>query len=1028
MPTPSPSPTIGVENLLEYEPFVRAVARGVLADEGQVEDVVQETWIRAMRRPPKVGGSVKAWLARVVKNLARDTIRGESRRSDREVRAARPELDTALPVDELQGRLEAHRQVVEAVLALPEPYKDVVVLAYYQGLKPAEIAARLDRKPATVRTQLHRAHELLRQRLDAAFEGDRSAWAILVVPFLPEPSPVGQGAPGAASGLAGGGLSTWAMLLVALLAGLPLLWLLPDDQPAGGGPGEAEALVGLDQPGPEATGIDPTGLRTPVLGEPDRTAATPRRLTVEVRFGDALLEGATAWLLADQRPDPRSAGRFPGSFGAPEIFRSQGTSAEVGSDGLAHFELGTAREALVLVEAPDPHDPERLLLAVGDLLDAERAATGPRLSLRPTPAKRVQVRVQADGAPAPGAQVCLRAGLARGRTSTVLSAETGPDGRLELVGFDLLPLPQVGPAPTTWAVALAVPGATSRELYFEPEVTSTPGAQPLGLRLAPTGSLDVQLVDAGGAPLAHDGEARLTVDGAQVFVPLVAGRAHFAHVGLGKQLQLVAQLPDLGATWAAEARGPAGRDQAVLVEVRRPDFPRLTGRALAPDGRPLADAELFLSLQSRAGKEQQRKWLRTSADGRFEVQLNDERGGILASDRQHRVLLLQRGLRGWSGVGTGELVEINDALTDLGELVVQPRAGWIRGRCVDADGQPLEGLLVSAPQEFEGLASHFTTAADGRFELLGLWPLRASLTISSADRPRIESLLAAPGETDQVIVVPEGAVLRGSLLVDAGVDASDFVLRARALDGGGEVNATAREGGLLRLGRLSAGDHQLSLLHHGKEARDLGVVRLRAGEEFAPPHLDGIDLRGSFEAVGVRLEDADGLPIPAPRAQVLVDGRVVSSTRGSAGLVSVSVPRQSESTSTVVVLDAASHRPVRLSLERLAAAEVVVLEPAICLELRLAPGSVSRPSWSFALEPVEPGTGLFEGRVPLPESFQEAGHAELCFPAPGLYRLVRRGARPDTPKHLTGWEPDPSGTVLAVTEADHGGELELDLP
>ena len=256
MPNPSPRSTIGVENLLEYEPFVRAVARGVLADEAQVEDVVQETWIRAMRRPPKVGGSVKAWLARVVTNLARDTLRSESRRSDREVRSARPELDTALPVDELQGRLEAHRQVVEAVLALPEPYKEVVVLAYYQGLKPGEIAVRLGRKPATVRTQLCRAHELLRQRLDAAFEGDRSAWAILAVPFLPELSPAGPGASGAPSGLVGGGLSTWAVLLVALLAALPLLWLLPDDQHAGGGPGAGDQLAGPDQPGAALQGVD----------------------------------------------------------------------------------------------------------------------------------------------------------------------------------------------------------------------------------------------------------------------------------------------------------------------------------------------------------------------------------------------------------------------------------------------------------------------------------------------------------------------------------------------------------------------------------------------------------------------------------------------------------------------------------------------------------------------------------------------------------------------------------------------------
>ena len=56
------------ESLLEHESFIQALVRGILSNEEEVEDVVQETWIKALKAPPRFGVPLKAWLARVATN------------------------------------------------------------------------------------------------------------------------------------------------------------------------------------------------------------------------------------------------------------------------------------------------------------------------------------------------------------------------------------------------------------------------------------------------------------------------------------------------------------------------------------------------------------------------------------------------------------------------------------------------------------------------------------------------------------------------------------------------------------------------------------------------------------------------------------------------------------------------------------------------------------------------------------------------------------------------------------------------
>src|SRR5262245_28721502 len=114
--------------LLQHDGFLRAIARALVADESRVEDILQQTWLAAVERPPRSADSLKAWLARVVSNLARRSLREEGRRARREARAARPEV---LPDHAgAAAREETIHRVVDAVFALDEPYRTVLLLHY----------------------------------------------------------------------------------------------------------------------------------------------------------------------------------------------------------------------------------------------------------------------------------------------------------------------------------------------------------------------------------------------------------------------------------------------------------------------------------------------------------------------------------------------------------------------------------------------------------------------------------------------------------------------------------------------------------------------------------------------------------------------------------------------------------------------------------------------------------------------------------------------------------------------------------
>lgn len=165
-PLPASSTT---QALLEHRDFVRDLARSLLCDRELAEDVAQDTLLGLLRNPPQAVRSLRALLATATRRRALNTMRETKRRGAREEAAAVPEATAG--DDDLAGCLARQQRVVQAVLALDAPYREVVLLRHYEGLGVRAIAARIGVPEATVRSRLARGHERLRRRLESEFGG-----------------------------------------------------------------------------------------------------------------------------------------------------------------------------------------------------------------------------------------------------------------------------------------------------------------------------------------------------------------------------------------------------------------------------------------------------------------------------------------------------------------------------------------------------------------------------------------------------------------------------------------------------------------------------------------------------------------------------------------------------------------------------------------------------------------------------------------------------------------------------------------
>ena len=154
------------------------IARAVVRDEAEAEDVLQEAYTRAFSAIATFRGEagIATWLTRIVLNEAHGRLRRRKLTVDLDqVEAAQesaqvlnfPGMTKSENPEADAARAQIRRILERAVDALPEAFRLVFILREVEELSVEETASHLNLKVETVKTRLHRARRRLRDALDA---------------------------------------------------------------------------------------------------------------------------------------------------------------------------------------------------------------------------------------------------------------------------------------------------------------------------------------------------------------------------------------------------------------------------------------------------------------------------------------------------------------------------------------------------------------------------------------------------------------------------------------------------------------------------------------------------------------------------------------------------------------------------------------------------------------------------------------------------------------------------------------------
>jgi hypothetical protein len=140
---------------------------------------------------------MRPWLAQVLHNARHKFWRGDTRRRRRETAAsAMVQGEEVASTEAMLARLELQRMVSALVRDLDEPYRTTLLLRFFEGRTPADMARSLGIPAGTVRWRLNEGLRRVRAQLDEAHGGNRETWkAAILLPPLAAP---GTSSPAAA--------------------------------------------------------------------------------------------------------------------------------------------------------------------------------------------------------------------------------------------------------------------------------------------------------------------------------------------------------------------------------------------------------------------------------------------------------------------------------------------------------------------------------------------------------------------------------------------------------------------------------------------------------------------------------------------------------------------------------------------------------------------------------------------------------------------------------------------------------------
>jgi RNA polymerase sigma-70 factor (ECF subfamily) len=142
----------------KYANMIYWVSFAYLKNEADTEDIVSDVFVKLMQKDVQFQSEEheKAWLLRTAINLCKDNLKHWRRKC-----ADIDEYEN-LPGENPFGKNE----ILKSVMDLPERYKDVIYLYYYEGYSTEEISKMLKKPQSTVRVHLHEARKILKGVLE----------------------------------------------------------------------------------------------------------------------------------------------------------------------------------------------------------------------------------------------------------------------------------------------------------------------------------------------------------------------------------------------------------------------------------------------------------------------------------------------------------------------------------------------------------------------------------------------------------------------------------------------------------------------------------------------------------------------------------------------------------------------------------------------------------------------------------------------------------------------------------------------
>ncbi len=138
-----------------YAPMVHGILLARMPH-GDIQDAVQEVFLAAYRNLSSLreSAAIGGWLARLARNQAVDHFR-----------RTKPTVELVEDIGSGPERSDETREVMSAIHSLPDAYRETLILRLVEGMSGKEIAERTGLKPESVRVNLSRGMEMLRQKL-----------------------------------------------------------------------------------------------------------------------------------------------------------------------------------------------------------------------------------------------------------------------------------------------------------------------------------------------------------------------------------------------------------------------------------------------------------------------------------------------------------------------------------------------------------------------------------------------------------------------------------------------------------------------------------------------------------------------------------------------------------------------------------------------------------------------------------------------------------------------------------------------